>query len=165
MYEILYQFFIFFQLKFGCNFVTCFTVLIFWIILFVKFLNRVFPFLRRLFYKIYFWTNLLILNAVLNLILIFLSILKIFDTSIQLLLIYNLVKCTKEILDKILLYFNSVRNIGKKRKLSDDETHLHLEGKSVLILSELIDERSRSRNTRNVSQGYFLFSRNNEVSG
>ncbi len=90
---------------------------------------------------------------------------KIFDTSIQLLLIYNLVKCTKEFLDKILLYFNSVRNIGKKRKFSDDETHLHLEGKSVLILSESIDERSRPRNTRNVSQGFFLFSRNNEVSG
>ena len=117
------------------------------------------PFLRQLFYKIYYWTNLFILNAILNLILLFLNILKIFDASIQLLLIYNLIKCIKEILDKILLYMHSIKKIGKKRKFSDEETHLHLEGKSVLILSELIDER----NTRNASDGFFLFSRTNEI--
>jgi hypothetical protein len=158
MFHELFEFLILFQIRFGCNFLTIFTISIFWIICIFKFLNLFYPVLKKFFYKIYLWTNLLILNLILNIILLFLNILKIFDVSIQLLLIYNLVKCIKEILDKVLLYIHSIKKIGKKRKLSDEETRLHLDGKSALILTELINER----NNRQVTEGYFLFSRNND---
>jgi hypothetical protein len=109
--------------------------------------------------------NPIFINFFFSSILIVLNIFRIFcDISVEVLYLYNLIKCFKDISDKCLQYLNALKKLGKKRKSSDIERNTTCAQLSTLIESNVINEK-------NTSEGFFLFTtkkhsitkRNNEL--
>jgi hypothetical protein len=109
--------------------------------------------------------NPIFVNFFFSSILIVLNIFRIFfDISVEVLYLYNLIKCLKDISDKCLQYLYSLKKLRKKRKSSDIERQITCAQLSTLIESNVINEK-------NTSEGFFLFTtkkhsitkRNNEL--
>jgi hypothetical protein len=128
-------------------------------LIFLNTITNFFDLLRKI--------NPFFINIFFSFLLIVFNIFRIFCCfSVEVLYLYNLIKCFKDITDKCLHYFYTFKKFGKKRKSSDIERHLTGSQLSTIVESNEINEKLISS-----SEGFFLFTtkkhriikRNNEL--